>query len=416
MIADLLRAGPARVPAPRRGADFDLDVVVIGGCGHVGLPLAIAFADRGARVGIYDIDATAVAAVGAGSLPFAEPGARPALARAVAAGRLTASADAAITARAEHVIMVIGTPVDEYLSPDQDAVPHALGGCAGQLRAGQLLVLRSTVFPGVTAKVEKMLAGLGIDVDVAFCPERIAEGSAMTELFELPQIISARTPRAAGRASDLFARLTSKLVVMSPEEAELAKLFTNVWRYLKFATANQLYMMANDQGLDFERIRQGLAADYPRAADMPAAGFAAGPCLLKDTMQLAAWNQNNFPLGHAAMAVNEGMPLYVAHRLRQRYDLASMTVGILGMAFKGGSDDTRSSLSYKLRRILAFEADAVLCTDPCVTSDPALRPLAEVLDRADLLVIAAPHPEYRALRTGKPVADIWNVTGGGTVI
>jgi UDP-N-acetyl-D-mannosaminuronic acid dehydrogenase len=251
---------------------------------------------------------------------------------------------------------------------------------------------------------------------VAFCPERIAEGNAMTELFELPQIVGSRTPRGVERASALFGRLTSKLVVMTPEEAELAKLFTNVWRYVKFATANQLYMMANDQGLDFERIRQGLAADYPRAADMPAAGFAAGPCLLKDTMQLAAYNQNNFPLGHAAMAVNEGMPLYLVHRIEQQYDLASMTVGILGMAFKGGSDDTRSSLSYKLKRLLAFKADDVLCTDPHVTTDPDLHPLEEVLAKADLLLVAAPHPEYRELRTDKPVADLWNVLGAGVRI
>jgi len=203
---------------------------------------------------------------------------------------------------------------------------------------------------------------------------------------------------------------------MSPEEAELAKLFTNVWRYIKFATANQLYMMANEWGLDFERIRQGLAEDYPRAADMPAAGFAAGPCLFKDTMQLAAFNHNNFPLGHAAMAVNEGLPLYLVHRLEQRFDLASMTVGILGMAFKAGSDDTRSSLSYKLKRILAFKADAVLCTDPYVTTDPALLPLDEVLARSDLLVIAAPHPDYRGLVIDKPVADIWDVLGRGVRI
>jgi UDP-N-acetyl-D-mannosaminuronic acid dehydrogenase len=203
---------------------------------------------------------------------------------------------------------------------------------------------------------------------------------------------------------------------MSPEEAELAKLFTNVWRYIKFATANQLYMMANDQGLDFERIRQGLIQDYPRAADMPGAGFAAGPCLFKDTMQLAAYNHNNFALGHTAMTINEGMPLYLVHRLEQRFDLASLTVGILGMAFKGGSDDIRSSLSYKLKRILAFKAGTVLCTDPYVTSDDCLVPLGEVLARADLLVIAAPHPEYRELRTGKPVADIWNVLGDGVRI
>jgi UDP-N-acetyl-D-mannosaminuronic acid dehydrogenase len=261
--------------------------------------------------------------------------------------------------------------------------------------------------------VEKTVAALGADIDVAFCPERIAEGKAMTELFELPQIVSARTPRGLERASELFRRLTGKLVTLTPEEAELAKLFTNVWRYIKFATANQLYMMANDRGLDFERIRQALADEYPRAADMPAAGFAAGPCLFKDTMQLADYNNNNFALGHTAMTINEGMPLYLVHRLEQRFDLTSMTVGILGMAFKGGSDDTRSSLSYKLKRILAFKAGAVLCTDPYVTSDPALQPLPDVIARSDLLVIAAPHPDYRELATDKPVADIWNILGQG---
>jgi len=395
---------------------FELDAVIIGGCGHVGLPLAIALASRGAQVGIYDVSQAAVDTVNAGQLPFAEPGAAGPLAEAVAAGTLRASADPAIVATAEHVIVVIGTPVDEHLNPDQAAIPNALGGCAGYLRDGQLLVLRSTVYPGVTALVEKTIAGLGVDIDVAFCPERIAEGKAMTELFELPQIISARTAPGADRASALFRRLTSQLVIMTPEEAELAKLFTNVWRYIKFATANQLYMMANDRGLDFERIRQGLATDYPRAADMPAAGFAAGPCLFKDTMQLAAFNNNNFALGHTAMAINEGMPLYLVDRLEKHYDLASMTVGVLGMAFKGGSDDTRSSLSYKLKRILAFKAGAVLCTDPYVTTDTALLPLAEVIERSDLLVIATPHPDYRALKTSKPVADIWNILGQGVRI
>jgi UDP-N-acetyl-D-mannosaminuronic acid dehydrogenase len=396
--------------------DFELDAVVIGGCGHVGLPLAIALASRDTKVGIYDVSQTAVDTVNAGQLPFAEPGAAEPLRTALAAGRLRASADPAIVGTAEHVIVVIGTPVDEHLNPEPDAIPNALGGFAPYLRDGQILILRSTVYPGVTALVEKTIAALGADIDVAFCPERIAEGHAMTELFELPQIVSARTARGVERASALFGRLTSQLVVLTPEEAELAKLFTNTWRYIKFATANQLYMMANDRGLDFERIRQGMGADYPRAADMPAAGFAAGPCLFKDTMQLAAYNYNNFALGHTAMAINEGMPLYLVHRLEQRYDLAAMTVGICGMAFKGGTDDTRSSLSYKLKRILAFKAAAVLCTDPYVTTDPALRPLPEVIEQADLLVIAAPHPEYRTLATAKPVADIWNIRGEGVQI
>ena len=189
-----------------------------------------------------------------------------------------------------------------------------------------------------------------------------------------------------------------------------------MWRYIKFAAANQFYMMANDRGLDFERIRTGLSQDYPRAADMPGAGFAAGPCLFKDTMQLAAFNHNNFALGHTAMTINEGLPLYLVHRLEQKYDLSSMTVGILGMAFKGESDDIRSSLSYKLKRILEFKADAVLTADPYVTADPRLLPQEEVIARSDLLVIATPHPQYRGLVTGKPVADIWNVLGSGVRI
>ena len=394
----------------------DRDVVVIGGCGHVGLPLALAFADRGANVAIYDVSEAAVAAVNSGQMPFAEPGADEVLQRVLAEGRLHASADPAVVGSAEHVVVVIGTPVDEHLNPDQNAIPKALGGCAGYLRDGQILILRSTVFPGVTALVEKMVAGLGLQIDVAFCPERIAEGKAMTELFELPQIVSSRTQAGGDRAAKLFSRLTDQLVRLSPEEAELAKLFTNVWRYIKFATANQLYIMANERGLDFERIRRGLAQDYPRAQDMPASGFAAGPCLFKDTMQLAAYNNNNFALGHSAMAVNEGMPLYVVSRLEQRFDLANMTVGILGMAFKGGSDDIRSSLSYKLKRILTFKAGHVLTTDPYVTVDPNLVPLDEVLAKSDLLVIGAPHDEYRNLNTDKPVADVWNIQGLGVLI
>jgi UDP-N-acetyl-D-mannosaminuronic acid dehydrogenase len=395
---------------------FERDIVIIGGCGHIGLPLAIAFADLGARVGIFDVSETTVALVNDARMPFDEPGADDALKRAVSEGRLTASTAPSIVASGEHVVVVIGTPVDEHLNPDQGAVPNALTACSEYLRNGQILILRSTVYPGVTALVEKIVSGLGVQIDVAFCPERIAEGRAMTELFELPQIVSGRTQRGVDRASTLFRRLTGMVVPMTPEEAELAKLFTNVWRYIKFAAANQLYMMANDRGLDFERIRQGLMLDYPRAADMPGAGFAAGPCLFKDTLQLAAYNNNNFALGHMAMSINEGLPLYLVDRLEQRFDLPSMTVGILGMAFKGGSDDIRSSLSYKLKRILTFKAATVLCTDPYVTADPGLQSLEEVLEASDLLVIGAPHPDYRELVTDKPTADVWNLLGKGVLV
>ncbi|MFI7577020.1 nucleotide sugar dehydrogenase [Micromonospora sp. NPDC049497] len=389
-----------------------VDVCIVGGCGRVGLPLGIAFASRGLSVVLYDINADAVATVNAATLPFAEPDAAGPLAEAVAAGRLRATTDPASVGVSEHLVVVVGTPVDEHLNPDLGAVPRALERCAEHLRDGQLIVLRSTVYPGVTALTEKLLVGKGIRADVAFCPERIAEGRAMTELFTLPQIVAARTPDALARAEKLFRHLTEQIVPLEPEEAELAKLFTNTWRYIKFATANQFWMMANDFGLDFARIRHAVAFDYPRAADLPMPGFAAGPCLFKDTMQLAAFNRNNFVLGHSAMLINEGLPLYLVSRLEDRFDLAESTVGILGMAFKGGSDDPRESLAYKLRKILALKTRETLCTDPYV-ADERLVDLDEVLERADLLVIAAPHEQYARLDTDKPVIDMWGLTGTG---
>ncbi|HEU5110018.1 MAG TPA: nucleotide sugar dehydrogenase [Micromonosporaceae bacterium] len=389
-----------------------VDVCVVGGCGRVGLPLGIALAARGLSVVLYDIDAAAVGKVNAAVMPFAEDGAATPLAEALAAGRLRATTEAAAVGLADALVVVVGTPVDEHLNPDLGAVPRAIERCAEHLRDGQLVVLRSTVYPGVTALTEKLLIGKGLAVDVAFCPERIAEGRAMTELFALPQIVAARTPRALDRAEALFRRLTDTIVRLEPEEAELAKLFTNTWRYLKFAAANQFWMMANDFGLDFARIRHAVVHDYPRAADLPMPGFAAGPCLLKDTMQLAAFNRNNFVLGHSAMLINEGLPLYLVSRLEDRFDLAESCVGILGMAFKGGSDDPRDSLAYKLRKILTLKARETLCTDPYVADDRLL-PLDDVLKRADLLVIAAPHPDYADLATDKPLIDMWGLTGRG---
>ena len=371
-------------------AGFDLDVVVIGGCGHVGLPLAIAFADRVARMAIHDVSAAAVATVNAGRLPFAEPGAAETPENAIAADRLTALTNAAIVATAEHVIVVIGTPVHEHLNPDQVAITKALSGCAEYLRhrpdshLAQHRISRGDRAGGEDGRRPGRRDGCRI------CPERIAEGRAMTELFELPQLISSRTPRACSRPPRRSA-CRPRACGHEPQEAELAKLFTNVWRYIKFATANQLYMMANEQGLDFERIRPWRDPGLPEGRRHAGGRVRAGPCLLKDTMQLAAFNQNNFALGHAAMAINEGIPLYLVHCLERRYDLAAMTVAVLGMAFKGGSDDTRSSLSYKSADP-GVQGGGRSVHRPVRQHRPGPRPLDEVLAQSDLLVIAAPHP------------------------
>lgn len=391
-------------------------IVVVGGCGHVGLPLAMAFADQGCDVISYDLNPAAVSLVNDGKMPFLEPDSEAVMKRIRDAKTFSASTDPAVISQAEVLIVVIGTPVDEHLNPDAEAVPAAVAALGPYLRDGQLLILRSTVYPGVTKLVERRLSKLGHKVDIAFCPERIAEGKAFTELYSLPQIVSGCSEEAVERASEVFSFLTKQLVVTTPEEAELAKLFTNTWRYIKFAAANQFFMIANDYGIDFDKVRNAITFDYPRALDMPGPGFAAGPCLFKDTMQLAAFNNNNFTLGHASMMVNEGLPLYLVSKMEEKFDLSTITVGILGMAFKSESDDIRSSLSYKLRRILRFKADEVLCADPYVTDDSSLISQEEVIRRSDVLVIGAPHNSYKGLSVATPVIDVWNLLGNGTVI
>ncbi|HEV3232085.1 MAG TPA: UDP binding domain-containing protein, partial [Candidatus Dormibacteraeota bacterium] len=199
----------------------------------------------------------------------------------------------------------------------------------------------------------------------------------------------------------------------TPKEAELAKLLTNTWRYVKFAVANQFFQIAHSAGLDYGAVLHAVRHNYARAADLPGPGFAAGPCLLKDTMQLAAFTSDHFPIGHAAMQINEGLPGYIVETLQKRRPLAGRTVGILGMAFKGESDDARTSLSYKLKKLAAFKGARVLCTDPYVP-DPSLVSEAEVLEHADVFVVAAPHRRYRDLDLdGREVVDIWGVTGSG---
>jgi UDP-N-acetyl-D-mannosaminuronic acid dehydrogenase len=392
----------------------DLDVVVLGGGGHVGLPLSLAFADAGLRVGIYDTNQATLDRIAAGEMPFLETGADDLLRRLLPTGRLEFGTDGAMIERTDQLVVVIGTPVDEFLGPSMTIFEQAVMQIAPHLRDGALVVLRSTVYPGTTAYVRQHLGAAGCTVDVAFCPERIAEGHALEELHTLPQIIGADDDTAAARATALFNVLVAKTVRTTSKEAELAKLFTNTWRYMKFAVANQFFMISHQAGVDFTNVQRAIREDYPRAADMPGPGFAAGPCLFKDAMQLASFTSDHFPMGQAAMQVNEGLPAYIVAALERRYGgLQGKTIGILGMAFKAESDDPRASLSYKLRKLLGWAGARVLATDPYVKDD-RLETLDCVLRESDILVLGAPHKAYKELHVGgRDVVDVWGALGEG---
>lgn len=386
------------------------DVCVVGGAGHVGAPLSIVFASKGLRTLVYDVNAASLEILARGDLPFVEEGGESLLKSVLASGKLVFSHESDSIAGVPIVVITVGTPIDEFHNPRLDVVTRCLDDLLPHLQDEQTIILRSTVFPGVTDHVHRYLRHRGRRNNVAFCPERVVQGKAIVELQSLPQIVSGTTPEAEEVAAQIFSRIAPSIVRMTPKEAEFAKLVSNAWRYIRFAAANQFYMMVESAGVDYSRMLAGLKENYERVADLPGPGFAAGPCLMKDTMQLVAFDNNRFLMGSVAMMVNEGLPNYIVERLQRRLDLNAARVGILGMAFKAEVDDIRQSLSYKLGKILRFSCREVLYSDE-YAQDPTFIAKEELVARSDVVIVGVPHRAYQELHipSDKLVVDLWGV-------
>ncbi|RJP45007.1 nucleotide sugar dehydrogenase [Candidatus Parcubacteria bacterium] len=394
-------------------AKNDLNLCIVGGAGRVGLPLGVAFALAGVKTTLFDINEIALKQIASGTFPFKEDHGDYNLKRAIAMNTLSVSTDPSAISRARIVMMVIGTPIDEYLNPNFHDVHNFIKKNLSYFKDGQVLIMRSTIYPGTSERVQGYFEESGKEVRVAFCPERIVEGHAFEEIKNFPQIVSAFDNATLEVVKELFQKITKKkMVPLMPIEAELVKLFSNAWRYLQFAVANQFFMIATDHNLDYHKIYRAMTDGYDRCKDIPRPGFSAGPCLLKDTMQLSAFHRNNFFIGHAAMLINEGLPSYIIKKLEAGVpDIKSKTIGILGMTFKAESDDIRDSLSFKLRKVAGTVARKVLCHDFYVNSEQFF-PLKTVLEKSDIIILAAPHRGYKKIRPQKypkkVFIDIWN--------
>jgi UDP-N-acetyl-D-mannosaminuronic acid dehydrogenase len=326
------------------------DLCVVGGAGHVGLPFALAFTEAGLNVAIYDRNRAALEKISSGIVPFMEQGAEPLLHKARADRRIRFSDSPEIVGDSRVIVITIGTPVDEFFNPVFKDIRNCLAALKPFLKEGQVLVLRSTVYPGTTDWCARWLQENGLNIPLAYCPERVVRGKSIEEIKHLPQIVGGMTPEGEREALDLFRRIRVETYLLPPIEAEFAKLFTNAYRYIHFAIANQFYMIAASAGVDYARLSAGMKFHYPRLDSLPGASFSAGPCLLKDTMQLNAFAKNQFFLGAAAMNINEGLVMFQVDRMSARWNLKEKTVGILGMAFKPENDDIRFSLGYEPKK------------------------------------------------------------------
>ncbi len=386
------------------------DICVVGGAGHVGAPLATVLAAAGLRTLALDRNAAAIATLKSGRMPFLEIGGEALLREALTRQTIGFSTDPSDCRGIPVIIITIGTPIDAYMNPVFSVLTDCIDTLLPNLENSQTLILRSTVPPGATEFVDHYLRSKGHIHPIAFCPERVTQGNAIAEIRELPQLISGTSPEAVETARRVFSVIARDIIEMSPREAELAKLITNAFRYITFAASNQLYCLVESSGVDFKALLTKMKSGYPRMSAFVGPGFSAGPCLMKDTMQLLSFAQERFSLGHEAMRINEGLPNFIVERLSRRIDLSQSIVGILGMAFKANSDDIRESLSYKLRKTLRYNGARVLCTDEHVP-DPEFLPLEQVVRQADVLIVGAPHDAYRNLIVpkGKIVEDVWNI-------
>ncbi|OGQ17643.1 MAG: nucleotide sugar dehydrogenase [Deltaproteobacteria bacterium RIFCSPHIGHO2_02_FULL_40_11] len=383
------------------------DISIIGGCGHVGFPLGLSFAKAGFSVGLLDVNQKAIDQINQGQVPFKEEGAEALLKEILPKKKLTCTNDPKILLKSKCVILVTGTPLDEYLNPKLNAITKVIEEYLPYFKDGQLIILRSTIYPKTSQKIDQYFKSKNLNVHLTFCPERVTEGYALSEIKNIPQIVSGFSPEGIERASALFSKITKKIIHMQPLEAELVKLFSNAYRYIHFGISNQFYMLAEEHGVDFGNIYHAMTDEYPRMKGFPRPGFTAGPCLLKDTMQLCSFSQDHFHLGHAARLVNEHMPIHLVNQMKSKISLEDKTVGILGMTFKPESDDPRESLSYKLKHLLEMEAKHVLCSDEYMKHENFCSK-ENLIESSDVIVIGTPHEAYQTLDfKNLPVFSVW---------
>jgi UDP-N-acetyl-D-mannosaminuronic acid dehydrogenase len=397
------------------------------GLGRVGLPLALCFADRGMRVLGIDNNAAVVASLHAGRMPFREDGTQELLDSALASGRLELSDRAADAARAQDIVLTLGTPSFSHIESDLSQIRSAVDDLLPLLAPGHGLMLRSTIAPGTTEFVAGYIEkrrGLrsGEDVFVAHTPERIAAGRFLEEIGTLPCIVGGVGEASTERAAEVFGVFGAPIVRTTPVQAELAKIWTNILRYATFALPNLLMMDCERYDANVFEVIDLINDHYPRGGiAMP--GLTAGTCLRKD-FAFSEERSNAPGMLLAVSRVNEAVPLFLVEGIKRRLgSVANRKIAVLGLTFKKNTDDERDSLSPKLIRLLERELADVAVSDPHAVSPT--QPLGEALDGADVVIVATNHSEF----TGAPVlrevlgraggdcllVDPWNAFGAAQV-
>ena len=386
------------------------NISIIGGAGHIGFPLGLILGSKGFKVSLIDKNKNNIKKINNGEVPFLEENSKKLLTDMRKKKRIYATDQINEISKSKYIIICISTPITNQLNPNLKPFINFFHQLKKKIKKDQIVIIRSSIYPGICEKVYKIIEKKC--KNLSYCPERIVQGKSIVELPKLPQLVSGKSKKAILESGKLFKTICKKIIYTEVIEAELIKLFSNAYRYINFAISNQFYMICQNQNLNFFKIRNIMREGYMRNANIPESGFTAGPCLLKDTMQLSSFYNHRFKLGHAAMSVNEGIPIFIIKKLQKKFDLRKKTVGVLGLTFKAETDDIRDSLSIKLVKLLELKKIKTLQSDEFYKNKKNISK-NDLVKKSDIIILATPHKAYKRLKIkkNKTVVDIWGLIG-----
>ena len=385
-------------------------VSIVGGAGHIGAPLGLALSSKGYKVILIDKNIKNIKKINKSIMPFLEEGCDKLLKKMILKKRVLGSTRLSEVKKSKYIIVCIDTSINNKHKPNLKKFITFFNDLKKHLNKNHIIIIRSSVYPGISNKIYKIIKNKC--KNLSYCPERIAQGQSIVELPKLSQIISGKNKIAKVESAKVFKKICKKIIYTKIIEAELIKLFSNTYRYINFSIANQFYMMCENENLNFFRIRKLMSDNYERNSNLPKAGFTAGPCLLKDTMQLSTFYGHKFPLCYDAMEINEGLPKFIIKKLSEKYNLKNKTVGVLGLSFKAENDDIRDSLSIKLLQNLKSKKIKTLQSDEYYKDKQNIDKNI-LVKKSDIIIIATPHKAYKNLKISKKkeIVDIWGLVG-----
>lgn len=381
-------------------------ISIVGGAGHVGLPLGLSLAQKKFNVNLIDINKNNLEKIRNGQVPHKEINAKKILKKCLKSKKISTSNNLNEIAKSKFVIVCIGTPINKNLKPETIKFISFIKNLKKKINKDNILIIRSSIYPGMIKKIEKILKSK--NKNIVYCPERIVQGHALEELPKLPQIIASNNLEAKRNTKKIFSKICQKIIETTVLEAELIKLFSNANRYINFAIANQLYLVCDKNNLNFKRIREIMRDGYERNVNLPLSGLTGGPCLLKDTMQLSSFYREKFSLGLSAMKINESFPDHILKKIKMIKNFKRKTIGLLGMSFKGQSDDIRDSLAIKLLNKLKINKLKYCHSDEFYKNKKNIDKNT-LVKKSDIIVLGAPHNAYKKLKIGKKkiLIDVW---------